>query len=390
MLNKIFREIKNSFIYSIRYFIVLMFNKKIENKIIFATTRGSYSCNPKWICEEVIKRKIPYKLVWATDKKYISNKELKSEFPKEVKLVERGSIDYYKEALTSKILIDNENNFGRRYKYKKRKGQIYFQTWHGSMGLKRICLDRGLISRVLMNKTKKYQSYVDYVISNSEFEDGIFRSTYWPKTEILKYGHARNDILFKNDKEIINKVKKYYDIDKDTKILLYAPTFRENKSEYEEIDFNKLKKCLEETFNSKWVIMVRVHEKDLMNDKYKNNKDIINTSLYPDIQELMIASDVGITDYSSWICDYILTRKMSFLYAPDIEEYKSGDRGFYYSLDDVPFKVCKNMNELIKNIKDFDDNKYQKSIDKFLKERNCYEKGNASKKIVDKIMEVTK
>ena len=110
---------------------------------------------------------------------------------------------------------------------------------------------------------------------------------------------------------------------------------------------------------------------------------VINATDYNDIQELLCASDIGITDYSSWMCDYVLTRKPGFLYASDIQKYIDDERGFYYPLSSTPFKVAENSDELVKKIMEFDDKKYQKEVDKFLKDRGCYEDGNASSRIVD-------
>ncbi len=391
LLIKYLKEFVSLINYKFKDMIAKILYRKIEDKVMFATTSGTYSCNPKFICEEIIKQDLPYKLVWAVHKRNLENEIQLNEYPSKVKLVVKGSFEFFKELNTSKVLIDNENNFGRRYFYKKRKNQIYFQTWHGSMGLKRICVDRGLTSRIVMKQTRKYQSQVNYCISNSEFENEIFRTTYWPYADIIELGHARNDILInKKDKEYYtNKVFKHFNITKDTKILLYAPTFRENDKIDFKIDFNEVRKSLEKRFGGKWKIMVRFHEKDIYNyNNYAKENNIIDATLYPDIQELLVAIDVGVTDYSSWICDYVLTRKPGFLLTPDLKKYDTAERGFYFPLESTPFKVCMSDKELCKNILDFDEKEYDKKVDEFLKARGCFEKGDASIKIVNKIKEV--
>jgi Putative glycosyl/glycerophosphate transferases involved in teichoic acid biosynthesis TagF/TagB/EpsJ/RodC len=102
---------------------------------------------------------------------------------------------------------------------------------------------------------------------------------------------------------------------------------------------------------------------------------------------LMLAIDIGITDYSSWIYDYILTRKAGFIFAPDLDVYDDF-RGFYYPIDETPFPISRSNAELVKQIKKFNNEKYQKKIDKFLIERGCFEKGDASKRTVEKIKEL--
>lgn len=393
-LIKYFKELMNAIKYKTKDLLVKITNPKIENKIMLTTTQGSYACNPKAICDEIIKEELPYKIVWAVFERNISTKELKSQYPKNIKLVIKGSMDFYKELNTSKILVDNENTFGRRFYFKKRKGQVLFETWHGSMGLKKIAVDRGFTSRLIMKKNIKYKKRTDYCISNSEFENNIFRTTYWKDNEILEYGHARNDILFKKDssdevKEINKKVRDYLGLDNKTKFILYAPTFREKDSVKIKIDYEQLKKSLESRFGGKWEVVVRFHEKEL-NDhpNYAKENNIIDATFYPDMQDLMVASSAGITDYSSWICDYVLTDKPGFLLVPDLEKYDNSERGFYYPLDTTPFPISKTSDELIKNVEKFDIKKYEKDQAKFLKDRGCFEDGNASVRIVNKIKEV--
>ena len=104
-------------------------------------------------------------------------------------------------------------------------------------------------------------------------------------------------------------------------------------------------------------------------------------------KELLVVADVGITDYSSWICDYVLTKKPAFLYAKDIEDYNE-ERGFYYPLKDTPFLVAQNNEILNKNILSFQESVYKDKCDLFLKDRGCYENGLATIKVVNEIEKI--
>ncbi len=375
-------KIKNRYILATRSFYI---KKKIDpNKIAFMPYQGRYECNPKWICEELIKRNKKFNLVWIAKEKGFNEKE---QFPKELKIVKFPSKECYEEISSAKIVVMNamELNY---LKYKKKKDQFYIQTWHGSMGFKILFSDNNSAWRV---KAHKLGDITDYIVSNSKFEEKVYRECYWQKPELLKYGHPRNDILMneKDIKKYSNLIRKKYDIDKKTKIALYAPTYKDDfKLESYDLDFDRIKKALEEKYKCPFVIFTRVHFKLYNNVNFsKVTKGTINVSAYPDMQELLCAVDVGITDYSSWMCDFVLTRRPGFIYAGDIGDYEKG-RGFYYPLESTPFKVCKNTNELCEAIKKFDDKKYQKEVDKFLKDRGCYETGNASEKVVDKILEI--
>ena len=207
---------------------------------------------------------------------------------------------------------------------------------------------------------------------------------------MLKIGHPRNDILFnKQNHDIIKqRVFNYYGIDSISHLCLYAPTFRNNNDINIETDNLKaICDTLEKKYGNKWKIVIRKHPKN-RNNKNSNSEDfLLNGNDYPDMSELMVACDVGISDYSSWPYDYILTKKPLFIYAPDIKEYES-ERGLYYSLYDTPFSIATTINELKENIMEHDQKEYETKVDAFLTRMGCYEQGNASKKIVDIIIDL--
>lgn len=362
-------------------------NAKIDpKKVIFITFQGKYTCNPKAIAEEFIRRNSDYKLVWVVRKEDLKERD---KFPSELKLVVRESLEFYKELASSKFIIENANDTVYM-KYNKRPGQVIIQTWHGSLGFKR--LDK-VKNEAWVAKADELGNETDFIVSNSEFENMVYRTSYWENTEILEYGHARNDMLLNKTKynKMNKKVREYYNIDKNTKILLYAPTFRDDFSaDTYNLDYAKLLDAVKEKFGGNWVIMVRFHFKlrnvDFSDDLIDN---IINATDYYDMQELLCAADIGITDYSSWLCDFVLTEKPGFIYCNDMDKYVD-ERGFYYPLSETPFPVSKTNDELEKNILNFDIKKYEKQRQSFLKKRGCYEKGNASKRIVDKIYELNK
>lgn len=105
------------------------------------------------------------------------------------------------------------------------------------------------------------------------------------------------------------------------------------------------------------------------------------------MQELMVAADAGITDYSSWAYDFVLTHKPLFLYTPDLKDYNQA-RGFYYNLNSTPFPLSETNDDLVSNIRHFDDVVYQYDVDEFLKDKGCYETGKAAQLAVDKIQKI--
>lgn len=356
--------------------------QKIDNKkVMFMTYNNNYICNPKYICDEIIRQKLPLDLVWATTTKQLTS----DQYPPELRLVVRGKYEFFREAASAKVWVDNAVCFPWNPIYKK-KNQFYLQTWHGSMGLKRIGKEdvknrRWSWSARLMSK------WTNVCISNSTFETEVFRETHWSKTPIEEWGHARNDILFSSDerkKEIKKKVYDFFSIPYEKKIMLYAPTFRnDQRSNPYSMDYEAILSAVEEKFGGEWVLLNRFHFKSKKISQIMDER-IYSATEYTDMQELIIAADVGITDYSSWICDFVLTRKPGFIFAPDLNTYNK-ERGFYYPLDSTPFPIAENNEELQNKIREFDSSTYSKKCEIFLNERGCKENGDAAKKIVELI-----
>jgi len=364
--------------------------KPIDNhKIMMLTSRGSYNCNPKAVAEEIRRQKLPYKIVWVVRKENLMNHE---NYPKNLKLVQRGSYDFYKEAATSKVWIDNSVTFTYLFTHKRKK-QVLIETWHGSFGLKKF--DETVNNNKYWVK-KAYQEgkMTDYCLTNCKFEEELFRSTFWKNAEMLPYGHPRNDMLFqmdsKENQKLQNSIRKKYHIDKDTQILLYAPTYREQSgAALVELAYDDVVEALEKRFGGKWLIMVRYHFLDrLYANLDKTNNNIVNVTNYPDIQDLMLVADIGLTDYSSWIYDYFFTKRPGFLYVPDIDLYTEKDREFLFPIETTPFPIGKTNKALCEKILNFDEEQYKKDYQVFYDKMQCYEEGHACERLVEKLKEI--
>ena len=244
---------------------------------------------------------------------------------------------------------------------------------------------------------KKCQQSVDLLLSNSDFETEVFQTAYWKDVPSVRVGHARNDIFFLKDEEKIAKIRKkvcrFLDIDENRQIFLFAPTHRDDVDEnYEALDYALLKKALEERFGGKWQIVIRLHNRLKKESRMWLNdlpSYVSDATLYEDMQELLLVTDVGVTDYSSWIFDYVLSRKPGFIIELGLEDFKES-RGFYYPIETTPFPIAKDSKELAECIRTFDESKYLKDVDRFLEERGCMEDGQASKRIAEKINELMK
>jgi len=366
-----------------------------NNKIVIDNFNGgSYGCNPKYITEEILKRNLPYEIVWLV--KNVKKETNKGAFPPNIKLVGYGTKIALKELAGAKLWINNQRmNYFIKKGLRKKEGQYFIQTWHGSLGIKKLDADVDAFTNEFkqewVERSKFDSSMWDYLLTNSEFENEIFRRALWFNNEIKQFGHPRNDIFFKNSEKILKKVKDFYEISQEKKILLYVPSFRDDGDiECYKLDYENILDALKNKFGSEWVCISRLHPRAKKFDKDlipKENERIIDGTFYPDIQELLVSADCAITDYSSCIFDFMLGKKPGFIFATDIEKFNT-DRGFYYPLESTPFPVSSNNETLIKNIKNFDNQKYLNEVEEFLKGKGCMEDGHASERTVDLIEEI--
>lgn len=386
------RFIRNIIPYKIYYFIYITFYKIIfkslkvfkirKNKIVFNNFNGKgYGDNPKYIAEELYSRNIDLDL----DLVWLVKDENKGEFPQYIRTVKYNSFRSFYELATAKLWIDN---FRKTININKRKNQYYIQTWHGSIALKKIENDAKDVLPDSYIKNAIYDSKItDIYLSNSTFCSNMYKRAFWYNGQILEYGSPRNDILFESNKKIKDYICQYYKIEHSDKLVLYAPTFRSyNQDNIYLNDFSELLLSLNKFFDCKCKILLRLHPKMSNDNIFNINDNAINVSLYPDIQELLSCCDMLITDYSSCMFDYALTKKPVLLYATDINQYIN-DRGFYFEYQSLPFPIAENIEALKNNILNFNYENYQNKINDFFNKLNIIEDGNSSKKVVDYIIE---
>jgi len=358
-----------------------------KDKIMFLTFQGDYTCNPKKIADEIIKQDLDYKLVWDVKTPYPTNS-----YPLELKFAKHNTYEFYKELASAKVIIENTNIIERLGVYKK-KNQYLLQTWHGSLGIKK--LDGDVVMGFRWKRiARKCRKYVDYCLSNSTFETEVFDSSYWKGVPSLLTGHARNDVFFYGEEEkrkMRKKVSKFLEIAEDKKIFLFAPTHRDNVDEfYQSLDYENIREALKERFGGEWHIVIRFHNR-LRNGREtwmkRLSSHVSDATNYEDMQELLVSTEAGATDYSSWIFDFMLSYKPGFIVEQDTDTFEK-QRGFYYPIETTPFSSANNSIELINNIRNFNDEKYQKDVEQFLKDKGCMEDGHASERIVEKIIEL--
>ena len=198
----------------------------------------------------------------------------------------------------------------------------------------------------------------------------------------MNYGITRKQIL---------DIKKKLGLEFNTKILLYAPTFRDDRStKGYNINLDNVIKCLSKKSNEKWVALVRLHPNAVtLGNLFTYSDSIINASKYPDPNDLSVVADAMISDYSSIISDMFLQKKPVFLYACDYNDYIAKNRPVNDIYWKLPCKCNMTEEELLKDIGEFDMDVYQKKLKHFMEvDFKSYDDGHASERVVDRIQKV--
>ena len=368
---------------------------KVDDKTIFFEVYDgrNYTCSPKAIYEKMLtmKKFKDFKFIWAF------NDPSKHDVMKDKRLVivKTNTKDYYKYISSSKYWIVNSI---MDECITKKKGQVYVQCWHGTP-LKRLRYDIEVNGAVLntieeiRKRNDRDAVKFDYFISPSKYCTEKFTSAFnlialGKKNIIIEEGYPRNDSLFNRNKKDIDKIKDKLGIPKDKKVICYLPTFRDNQHTsgvgytYNlAIDFDSLKK----RFGKDYVILFKPHyfianKIDL--SKYKNF--VYNVANYDEINDIYLASDLLITDYSSVFFDYANLNRPVMFYMYDFDDYKNNLRDFYISLDELPGPIAKTQKELEDYIVNIDKSisKYKKTYDKFNDKYNYLDDGNASERVI--------
>lgn len=380
--NKLIRIIKSNILVLIFYLFRIF--PISRNKIVVNSYRGmGYYGNPKYIIENLLSKNTDCKIIWLTScsRSIIGNS---------IKVVPYHTLRSIYHLVTARIWIDNCR---KDYWTRKRKKQFYIQTWHGGIGPKRVEKDIiGKISNEYILGAINDSKMADLFISNSEYLTNIYKECFWYDGDFLEKGLPRNDVLLSNKVDLISKnIRKVLNISNSTKVILFAPTFRKDFDiSHHKIDFSDLVDFLDSNTNFNWVVLLHLHPNLYKKStSFKYSEKLINGNNF-DTQELIIASDVLITDYSSIMFDFALTRKPVFLYAHDMVDYKK-DRDFRFDIYSLPFKCTNNISELINEFIKFDYRLYVNSLEKLFNDFGIKESGNASEEIVNiiinKIME---
>lgn len=369
------------FVYTIYFYffsfvlkVVKLFVKTDKNLVLITSFGGKkYDDSPKCIFDAMKQdsRFNDFKFVWAF------HEPEKFDVQGATK-IKTDTIKYFVTALKAGCWITN-SSIERGLQFKS-KDTFYFNTWHGSP-IKKMGSDVKGENKSFKTKSK---SAIDVMTTQSDFESNIFSRVFFiPKENFLKCGLPRNDALVNYDQNQKEKIREKLGIPKNKKVILYAPTFRE----YER---DAMKNCVldipmsvdtwKEKLGNDYVLLLRAHYEVAKVMNLKDNDFVINVSEYPALNDLMIVSDMLVSDYSSIFFDYSVMDKPMLHFTYDYDKY-AVSRGVYFDIRKFVSGGANEM-ELIDVILNMN---CQKELEKTKQFRNKYVNyyGNAIKESVD-------
>ena len=357
----------------------------LEKKVVFSCFSGKrYGDSPKYISELLHKEHPEVEQVWIYDKVKLKN------LPNYARQVKRHSLEMMKELATAKVWVDS--HYQPCWVFKRKSGQFFIQTWHGGLGFKKIGLDAAQkkISIVELARLKCTAKKVDLWVTDSDWSIKVHKTANNYKGRFLKCGLPKTDFLIGDEKNARERVHEFYKLDKSKKIVLYAPTMRKDprKDDFE-IDVKQVLEALEKRFGGDFKFIVRLHpvNQDVQKRITMEHDEVYDGLKYGDMQDMIAAADVYISDYSSAIFDAAILKHPVFCFAFDEDRYDEKERGFYQKPEDLPFPVARTDEELCEKILSFDQKKYQKELTKYYSKVGLFEPIGSTKKVVELIME---
>ena len=365
----------------------------MKKQVLFVCFSGrQYGDNTKALANYIHTQFPDVPLYWVVDKK-----ETTTKIPSYFKTVLYNSIRYAWVKNRSRVIVENGAGImimpldGFKSIFKgiiKKNNQMEVATWHGCP-LKKIGGD-------IPNSPYTQENFAtsaSVLVASSDYERSIFERAFFNKIPVDVLGYARNDILFsKPDGYDQSELRRALKIPLGKKIILYAPTYRDNSIEMSGIyqlqsfDIERLLHAFSERFGGEWVFVYRFHNLVTNDDrikKYPKSDNMIDGSISDDMADYLSLSDVLITDYSGSLFDVASTEIKCFLYIPDYNEYVS-NRGLYLDISTTPYPKAYSFDQLLTSIKQFDQLEYDKKVQAFSEYLKIHNDGCACKRITDK------
>ncbi|MDO5741282.1 MAG: CDP-glycerol glycerophosphotransferase family protein, partial [Ornithinimicrobium sp.] len=342
-----------------------------QKSIYFESFYGRLAtCNP-YALDRVIARDHPD---WT---RYWGVTDLSVAVPEGATPVVEGTTAWFEARTTSSIVIGNDW-FRRRFQ--PQPHQTVLQTWHGSM-FKRIGLDRPAVRASTRQALLTERDKWDILLSQNHHSTEIFGTSYAWNGPVYEEGYPRNDPLATDSGEAI---RERLGLRPDQRVVLYAPTWRDDVPGLVVfLDLARLAADLGEDY----VILLRGHSRTVGHGGSVHQRGVIDVTTYPSITELFLVSDVLVTDYSSVMFDYSVTRRPMIFFVPDLDSYSDEVRGVYFDLAELaPGPLVTSHDEVVAAICGIDDwTSYAERYGEWVRTFNSHDDGHSSERVVSRL-----
>lgn len=341
--------------------------------MIYTHERKGLSCNPKYILRKL--RELygdRLEIIWVTT--YPDSCAAIRDLGIPVAATNSGL--HVRKYIRTRVYITND---GFPPWALHRPCQKWINTWHGGMNYKHIGyrhLEPMSRDGFCLYRMENRKPDV-YLAGSSYFKKDTAQSFHLPESLFVETGMPRNDIFFEEHKHLGNEIRERYGLALDVKIVMYAPTFRRGMEDrVYGLNYTELTEALASRFGGEWVVFFRNH--NFVKSRQSEDPNVVDVSDYEDMQELLYVSDVLVSDYSSCMWDFCLTKRPCFVYAGDVAEYTTIDRTLSFPLKKWPYPMAETNRQLRECIAAFDETEYKSRIQKHLLDLGSYDRGHAS------------
>lgn len=335
------------------------------------------TCNPYALDREVARR-------FPELKRYWSVLDYSVAVPEGAIPVLKGTLEWWDVRSTSRYIITNE---WIRQKFKHQPFQVVLQTWHGSM-FKRIGLDRPNFSKDEQVFLALERVKWDILLSQNAHSTEIFRSAYVWEKPIWEEGYPRNDAMSTDSGTATRKLLGIRD---DQKVVLYAPTWRDDHEETM-VDFLDLPEIARQ-LGDDYVVLLRGHSRTLRTSDNVRVTGVIDVTSYPHVTDLFLAADAMITDYSSVMFDYSVTGRPMIFFVPDLAQYRDQTRGVYFDLEELaPGPVLAKQDDVVDAIRSMESDApgYAERYAAWRERFNAHDDGHSAERVIDRLFALPK
>lgn len=358
-----------------------------QNRVFLYNSQArDYSANPRYVGDYLLEHYEGKFEIVVCVKELEKYENLRS---KGIILVRPNSFRYFFYAMTSKVFLTN--CVGHSY-IPLGRGTHVINTYHGGGAYKKI--GRHMFSDTWLyhkDLTLSARQTTLFLSTCRRFTEIASDALLMPKKIFWEIGMPRNDMLIARDGEQYRAVREKLGLKEDERLVLYAPTYRKRDDNYFkdtiaipcDIDCERVLRALSRRFGGKWKFGFRLHPLVVNRDELPHG-EILNLSDYEEMQELLLAADAMINDFSSSMWDYMLTRRPSFMYAPDLEHYLA-TTGVYTPVSEWPFPKATDNDGLVRNILNFDEKSYKEACARHYKALGGHETGSAASLVCEYI-----